>query len=234
MSKTLTANLGLSAVALSLPPRITLERNSMTIKTGVASSKSYPYSAIAEVRHKGLTSLNSTLYILPYRGAEIKLLGFSKSDFKLIQQAVADGFFDDANAFSKTDDEEAFDESDSRSFENNVSKKEQNILNSEGEDVLKMNVDISNENELVNALNSLITIIETKGERSADVEDAGKAKFANLLAVLRTSHPQNKLLPYFESKPIEWKKKNSKTILIALICIFGGFGLLVLLVLFAL
>lgn len=196
MSKTLTANLGLSAVALSLPPRITLERNSMTIKTGVASSKSYPYSAIAEVRHKGLTSLNSTLYILPYKGAEIKLLGFSKSDFKLIQQAVADGFFDDTEIPSKTD-EEAFDESSSRSFENNVPEKEQNLLNSEGEEVLNMNVDISNENELVNALNLLITIIETKGERSADVEDAGKAKFENFLAVLRTSYPQNKLLLTF-------------------------------------
>lgn len=230
MSKTLTANLGLSAVALSLPPRITLERKSMTIKTGVASSKSYPYSAIAEVRHTGLTSL----YIQPYRGAEIKLLGFSKSDFRLIQQAVADGFFDDADLPSKTDDEKTFDETDSICHEKSTPKMDQTILNSEGEDVLKMNVDISNENELVSALNSLITIIETKGERSADVEDAGKAKFANLLAVLRTSFPQNKLLPYFESKPIEWKKKNSKTILIAIICILGGFGLLILLALFAL
>lgn len=196
----------------------------MTIKTGIASSKSYPYSAIANVRHEGLTSLNSTLYIEPYRGSEIKLLGFSKKDFKVIQQAVSDGYFDDTDSLSETDEEKTFDKSDSIGHETNALKSEQNILNSEGEDVLKMNVDISNENELVNALNSLITIIETKGERDADVEDAGKAKYANFLAVLRTSYPQNKLLPYFESKPVEWKnkdRKETKNIVIALLICFG-------------
>lgn len=211
----------------------------MTIKTGIASSKSYPYSAIANVRHEGLTSLNSTLYIQPYRGAEIKLLGGSRKDFKLIQQAIADGYFEDTNllyktdkeeAFDETDEEEAFDETDSLDHEKNTPKKEQSILDSEAEDVLRMNVDISNENELANALNSLIAIIETKGERSADVGNAGKAKFSNLLAVLCTSYPQNKLLPYFESKPAEWKDKDRKELMRIVKALLIAFGALFILI----
>ena len=227
MSKTLIANLGLSAVSLSFPPRITLERNSMTIKTGVASSKSYPYSDIANVRHEGLTSLNSTLYIQPYKGAEIKLLGFSRSDFKLIQQAVADGYFeddveedDDDNTVKSTKDDSYEDEASSRKTAEEIRAEaeaeemaakreaEERRLEQERKDnainEIHSLVETQDDKKMLENLNKLATIVETSKD---EVKKAAKTNFETQLKYLKSVSPTNPMIPMYEEK---LKKYNHK------------------------
>lgn len=234
MSKTLTANLGLSAVSLSFPPKITLERNSMTIKTGVASSKSYPYSAIADVRHNGLTSFNSTLYIQPYKGAEIKLLGFSRSDFKLIQQAVADGYFedDDDNTVKSTkvdsykerlpnlttlrDDvassrkktaEEIRAEAEAEEMAAKREAEERRLEQERKDNALNeihSLVETQDDKKMLENLNKLATIVETSKD---EVKKAAKTNFETQLKYLKSVSPTNPMIPMYEEK---LKKYNHK------------------------
>lgn len=236
MSKTLVANplWGLKGV----PARIILDKNSLTIKSGVLGSKSLPYENISSIEFSGANSLTlaGSITIIPYRGSSLKADGFTRSQFKLMKQAVDDGYYED-NGDDTTD--EAYDDNGgnerSVSQEKHSAEEEKPIINLEGEKVLNMDVDITNENELVKALNSLVATIETKGERDGDVEKAGKTKFESYLAILRTSFPDNKLIPFFSSKPTEWKnkeKKETKTIIIGLAVAFGILGLLMLLVRF--
>lgn len=214
MSKTLIANplWGLKGV----PARIILERNSLTIKSGIIGSKSLPYENISLIEFSGANSLTlaGTIKIIPYRGQSIQADGFTRSQFKVVKQAVDDGYYEDNG--DETIDETDYNEDDDRTVNRGKQSREKEnepIINSEGEKILNMDVDITDENELVKALNMLISTIEIKGERSYEVEDAGKAKFENLLMILRTNFPNNKLIPYFSAKPIEWKnKKNSDSV----------------------
>lgn len=230
MSKTLIANplWGLKGV----PARIILERNSLTIKSGIIGSKSLPYENISVIEFSGANSLTlaGTIKIIPYRGQSIQADGFTRSQFKVVKQAVDDGYYED-NGDDITDEADYNEDNDRTVNREKQSREKENepIINSEGEKILNMDVDITDENELVKALNSLVATIEAKGERDGDVEKAGKTKFENYLAILRTSFPDNKLIPYFSSKPTEWKnkeKKEIKTIIIGLVCAFGGLGLL--------
>jgi len=230
MSNTLIANplWGLKGV----PARIILERNSLTIKSGIIGSKSIPYENISLIEFSGANSLTlaGTIKIIPYRGQSIQADGFTRSQFKVVKQAVDDGYYED-NGDDITDEADYNEDNDRTVNREKQSREKENepIINSEGEKILNMDVDITDENELVKALNSLVAIIEAKGERDGDVEKAGKTKFENYLAILRTSFPDNKLIPYFSSKPTEWKnkeKKEIKTIIIGLVCAFGGLGLL--------
>jgi hypothetical protein len=239
MSKTLVANplWGLKGV----PARIILEKNSLTIKSGIIGSKSLPYENISTIEFSGANSLtlSGTIKIIPFRGQSIKADGFTRSQFKIVKQAVDDGCYEDdgGDIMDESCDDNGCDESKRRTVnQKNQSRiEEKPVINLEGEKILNMDVDITNENELVRALNSLVAIVETKGERNDDVEKAGKTKFENYLAILRTSFPDNKLIPYFSSKPTEWKnkeKKETKTIIILLAVAFGLLGLLMLLVRF--
>lgn len=230
MSKTLIANplWGLKGV----PARIILERNSLTIKSGIIGSKSLPYENISVIEFSGANSLTlaGTIKIIPYRGQSIQADGFTRSQFKVVKQAVDDGYYED-NGDDITDEADYNEDNDRTVNREKQSREKENepIINSEGERILNMDVDITDENELVKALNSLVATIEAKGERDGDVEKAGKTKFENYLAILRTSFPDNKLIPYFSSKPTEWKnkeKKEIKTMIIELVCAFGGLGLL--------
>ncbi len=230
MSNTLIANplWGLKGV----PARIILERNSLTIKSGIIGSKSIPYENISLIEFSGANSLTlaGTIKIIPYRGQSIQADGFTRSQFKVVKQAVDDGYYED-NGDGITDEADYNEDNDRTVNREKQSREKENepIINSEGEKILNMDVDITDENELVKALNSLVATIEAKGERDGDVEKAGKTKFENYLAILRTSFPDNKLIPYFSSKPTEWKnkeKKEIKTIIIGLVCAFGGLGLL--------
>jgi hypothetical protein len=230
MSNTLIANplWGLKGV----PARIILERNSLTIKSGIIGSKSIPYENISLIEFSGANSLTlaGTIKIIPYRGQSIQADGFTRSQFKVVKQAVDDGYYED-NGDDITDEADYNEDNDRTVNREKQSREKENepIINSEGEKILNMDVDITDENELVKALNSLVATIEAKGERDGDVEKAGKTKFENYLAILRTSFPDNKLIPYFSSKPTEWKnkeKKEIKTIIIGLVCAFGGLGLL--------
>ena len=230
MSKTLIANplWGLKGV----PARIILERNSLTIKSGIIGRKSIPYENISLIEFSGANSLTlaGTIKIIPYRGQSIQADGFTRSQFKVVKQAVDDGYYED-NGDDITDEADYNEDNDRTVNREKQSREKENepIINSEGEKILNMDVDITDENELVKALNSLVATIEAKGERDGDVEKAGKTKFENYLAILRTSFPDNKLISYFSSKPTEWKnkeKKEIKTIIIGLACVFGGLGLL--------
>ena len=236
MSKTLVANplWGLKGV----PARIILEKKSLTIKSGIIGSKSLPYENISSIEFSGAISLTlaGTIKIIPYRGSTIEADGFTRSQFKVVKQAVDDGYYDDDSAgiIDESFDENEGDESDEGTIHQEKQSRieEKPIINSEGEKILNKDVDITDENELVKALNSLVATIETKGERDGDVEKVGKTKFENYLAILRTSFPDNKLIPYFSSKPTEWKnkeKKETKTIIIGLAVAFGVLGLLMLL-----
>lgn len=228
----MTANLGLSAVSLSFPPRITLERNSMTIKTGVASSKSYPYSDIANVRHEGLTSLNSTLYIQPYKGAEIKLLGFSRSDFKLIQQAVADGYFEDDDntvksikvdsykerlpnlttlkgdgASSRKTAEEIRAEAEAEEMAAKREAEERRLEQERKDNALNeihSLVETQDDKKMLENLNKLATIVETSKD---EVKKAAKTNFETQLKYLKSVSPTNPMIPMYEEK---LKKYNHK------------------------
>ena len=217
MSKKLTGNVVLSTVGASLPPRIILDRKSLTIKTGIANSQTLPYSSINDVRLKsGLTSLNSELYIIPNRGEEIKLFGFSRSDYKLIKQAVSDGYFEDSSEYDDTEEEMPIQNQPSNSpkqvndeqainngFDQVMSENEKDIKK-----IIDMEIDPSDEKALVKNLNALVDIIEIKSNKK--VVKTALAKFENNLKILQLTYPENKLIPFFTSKPIEWKEAKQK------------------------
>lgn len=96
MSKTLVANpvAGLSGV----PARIILDKKGLTIKNGLLGSKSFPYSSIESVSFTGANSLtlSGSIVIVPWKGSQISLLGFYRNQFKQVQQAVSDGYYEDS------------------------------------------------------------------------------------------------------------------------------------------
>ena len=95
MSKTIVANpiAGLKGI----PARITLEENSLTIKSGLFGAKSLPYSSIESVSFTGVDSLtlSGSIVISPMKGQSIKLFGFYKSQFSEVQRAVTNGYYSD-------------------------------------------------------------------------------------------------------------------------------------------
>lgn len=209
----------LSTIGAGLPPRIILDRTSLTIKTGVANSKTLPYSSISDVRLTGgLTSVTSSLFIVPFRGAEIRVDGFSRKDFNLIKQAVADGYFEDD--FQEGDNEETDNtpvEEQHSSFKKQVAEEasdsiEINQIVTESdrdiEKILNMVIDPSDEKSLVNNLNSLIDIIEIKSDKK--VVKTALSKYENNLKILQLTYPDNRLNPYFSAKPAEWKEAKQK------------------------
>lgn len=107
------------------------------------------------------------------------------------------------------------------------------IIDSDEGTVLDIEVDITNENELIRALNSLAAIVETEGESDVGVKKAGQSRFKNYLAILCASFPNNKLIPYYSSKPTEWKNMEKKNIKTALIGIAIALGVALLLILIA-
>lgn len=222
MAKTLTANplWGLQGV----PARIVLERNGLTIKTGVmGGGKTIPYSNISNVDFSGMNSvtLSGTIEITPFRGQTIKLNGFSRSDYNLVKDAVDNGSFDDGddggnagsnNSTSKKANIDDEYEQKSAQIENKI------------DSVVNMDVNVSDESELTNSLYKLINVIEAKENvESHNVEDARKdarKKFNTDLRILKLTYPNNKLIPFFESKIPEWaeidRKKKKQTLYILL------------------
>ena len=95
MPKTLVANplWGLKGV----PARIILDKKSLTIKNGIIGSKSIPYENISSIEFSGANSLTlaGSIEILPFRGQLIKADGFTRSQFKVVKQAIDDGYYED-------------------------------------------------------------------------------------------------------------------------------------------
>lgn len=235
-----------------------MDRNSLTVVTGIASKQSFSYSSISEVKLKGLTSFTSTLVIVPYRGKDIELVGFSRSQFKLIQQTVAAGYFDDASA-SDIDDEEVDDSYDDEEEEGKVSrkgkskkveeideeelkeKKETERLNAEINKVrdIGMSTDedgiIASLNQLLNVLDDTATTDTDEQEEKTSLRETARKKFDSQFKLLKMTYPQNKMIPYYSSKVQEWtekeaeRKQKDKKKTIILVCLAVGIPLLMIL-----
>ena len=67
----------------------------------------------------------------------------------------------------------------------------------------------------------LIGTIESEDTKDIQIIKEAKTKYNNLLGILRTGYPSNKLLPFFESKPKEWKEKERKQNLLVLYILLG-------------
>lgn len=226
MAKTLTANplWGLQGI----PARIVLEKNGLTIKTGVmGGGKTIPYSNISSVDFSGMNSvtLSGTIEITPFRGQTIKLNGFSRSDYNLVKDAFDNGFFDDDDGSGNNENNSA--DIDSDDVDDEYEQKSAQIEN-KIDAVVNMDVDVSDENGLTSSLYKLITVIESKDDvETNNVEEAKKdarKKFATDLQILKLTYPNNKLIPFFESKIPEWaeidRKKKKKTLILVL-CIIA-------------
>ena len=75
-----------------------------------------------------------------------------------------------------------------------------------------------------------LVLFNRKGERDEKVKKAGESRFKTYLAILCASFPDNNLIPYFSSKPTEWKdkeKKRLKTLLIGFAIMLGFAALLI-------
>lgn len=213
MSKTLVANplWGLKGI----PARIILDKKSLTIKNGIIGGKSMPYNSISSVEFHAVNSLTlaGTITIIPYRGAEVKADGFYKGQFKTIKQAVEDGYFDDSNDIG---------EENYQQYENNSgSSHRDNFVEQPSLQQTLQEVDINDEESIANTLNMLIGTIESEDTKDIQIIKEAKTKYNNLLGILRTGYPSNKLLPFFESKPKEWKEKERKQNLLVLYILLG-------------
>lgn len=213
MSKTLVANpvWGLKGI----PTRIILDKKSLTIKNGIIGGKSMPYNSISSVEFQAVNSLTlaGTITIIPYRGAEVKANGFYKGQFKKVKQAVEDGYFDDSNDSG---------EDNYQQYENNSgSSQNSNFVEQSSPQRPLQEVDINDEESIANTLNMLIGTIESENTKDIQIIKEAKTKYNNLLGILRTGYPSNKLLPFFESKSKEWKDKERKENLLVLYILLG-------------
>jgi hypothetical protein len=202
MSKTLVANpvWGLKGI----PTRIILDKKSLTIKNGIIGGKSMPYNSISSVEFQAVNSLTlaGTITIIPYRGAEVKANGFYKGEFKKVKQAVEDGYFDDSNDSG---------EDNYQQYENNSgSSQNSNFVEQSSPQRPLQEVDINDENSLTNALNSIISTIDAPGAIDVSVKESSLAKYNNYLGMLKASYPNNKLIPFFQRKILEWKQKDKE------------------------
>lgn len=202
MSKTLVANplWGLKGI----PTRIILDKKSLTIKNGLIGGKSMPYNSISSVEFHAVNSLTlaGTITIIPNRGAEVKADGFYKGQFKTIKQAVEDGYFDDSNDIGEENHQQ---------YENNSgSSHSDNFVEQPSLQKTLQEVDINDENSLTNALNRIISTIDAPGAIDVSVKESSLAKYNNYLGMLKASYPNNKLIPFFESKIPEWKQKDKE------------------------
>ena len=213
MSKTLVANpvWGLKGI----PTRIILDKKSLTIKNGIIGGKSMPYNSISSVEFQAVNSLTlaGTITIIPYRGAEVKANGFYKGQFKKVKQAVEDGYFDDSNDSG---------EDNYQQYENNSGSSQNSIFVEQSSPQRPLQeVDINDEESIANTLNMLIGTIESENTKDIQIIKEAKTKYNNLLGILRTGYPSNKLLPFFESKSKEWKEKERKENLLVLYILLG-------------
>lgn len=243
MSKVLVANpvAGLQGV----PPRIKLDAKSLTVKTGlIGGNTTLLYSNIAEVRFQMVSSLtlSGTIIIVPYRGADIKLIGFYKKQYLIVKQAVENGYFAGGGGNDDDPEEKAVAKNAPTEYEQKQAVKTAR-LNSQIDSVRGIGVS-SDEEGMVETLNKLLSVLDetatTKtGEESekGELRETAKKKFDSQLQMLCMVYPENKMIPYYKAKVQEWteaentrkanEKKQTKWILIALACLFGAFALLI-------
>ena len=243
MSKGLVANpvAGLQGV----PPRIKLDAKSLTVKTGlIGGNTTLLYSNIAEVRFQMVSSLtlSGTIIIVPYRGADIKLIGFYKKQYLIVKQAVENGYFAGGGGNDNDPEEKAVAKNAPTEYEQKQAVKTAR-LNSQIDSVREIGVS-SDEEGMVETLNKLLSVLDetatTKtGEESekGELREAAKKKFDSQLQMLCMVYPENKMIPYYKAKVQEWteaektrkanEKKQTKRILIGLACVFGAFALLI-------
>ena len=174
-----------------------------------------PYNSISSVEFQAVNSLTlaGTITIIPYRGAEVKANGFYKGQFKKVKQAVEDGYFDDSNDSG---------EDNYQQYENNSgSSQNSNFVEQSSPQRPLQEVDINDEESIANTLNMLIGTIESENTKDIQIIKEAKTKYNNLLGILRTGYPSNKLLSFFESKSKEWKDKERKENLLVLYILLG-------------
>ena len=164
------------------------------------------------------------------------MFGFYKKQFKLVHQAVSDGYYEDSNDTNDSNESDFNDDSpisDAREVSSSSSTSSES--KQEVQNIIDMELDPSDEGQLVNVMNKLISIIESKGEKNEDLEKTALSKYTNTLKIIQLTYPDNKLIPFFSSKIQEWKdakkKENKKQWIFILICLIGGPLLLLLLAL---
>lgn len=227
---------------------IVLERNGLTVKEGGIIKKGdfFPYAKISSVSHDcPLVGFGTITLYIGYR--KVEAYGFTRGQAKQVQDAVNAGFYDDSDAEDNSDN--SYDQMNNEYKEENTSvvqttepnikpksyeqkqAEEEARLQSATDDVLKMQVDPTDEDGLVKNMTALISVLETNdgdsGPGSEELDKLRKAsmsKFSTQLSLLRVAFPDNKLLPYFTSKEqafIEAEKKRKRKFYIILACCFA-------------
>ena len=246
-----------------VPPRIKLEAKSLTVKTGViGGSTTLLYSNIAEVRFNMLSSLtlSGTLIIVPYRGADIKLMGFYKKQYLQVKQAVENGYFADdggsddssevptrtrmsgimtapmANLSSSPQPktaEEIRAEAEAKEMREKREAEERRQEQERKDNAINeihSLVETQDEKKMLDNLNKLATLVQTSKD---EVKKAAKTNFETQLSYLKSVSPANPMIPMYEDR---LKKINHKIgggcLKTALI--IGGIGLVLIILLLVL